>query len=208
MDGAKADNMALAKLLFGDKQVILASVSPRRRQLLQQIGVEPTLRQPQVEESLFCPGGDPGRLTMENACRKALAVCRPGEPGWIIGGDTLVFKDGQAYGKPADPEEARFMLRRLSGTTHEVYSGLCVLDQQSGMLRQDVSQATVEFMPLPPDWIDAYVAGGEPLDKAGAYGIQGQGAMLVKQIHGNYGAVVGLDVCLLARMLQEWQIQR
>ncbi|MCR4963119.1 MAG: Maf family protein [Firmicutes bacterium] len=203
MEGAKADGAALAALLFGTKPVILASASPRRRQLLQQIGVEPALRRPVIEETAFAPGGDPRQVVMENACRKARAVCRPGEPGWIIGGDTLVFQDGHAYGKPADAAEARRMLQRLSGNAHTVYSGLCLLDQESGVLRQGVSQATVEFLPLPPAWIDAYVAGGEPLDKAGGYGIQGQGALLVKQIRGNYGAVVGMDVCLLARLLQE-----
>ncbi len=191
--------------IFGEEQLILASASPRRRELLAQVGVEPLLRPTCTEERLFQPGDDPAALVEENAARKALAAQHPGEDGLILGGDTLVFRQGKAYGKPASPAEARQMLGELSGREHWVYTGLCLLEQASGRLLTGHTCTLVEFLPLSQALIDAYVADGEPLDKAGAYGIQGKGALLIKRIDGDYGGVVGLSLPLLQQLYQKLQ---
>lgn len=184
-----------------DQPLVLASASPRRLELLQRYGLEPLIITADVEECMD-EGITAELLVMDNAERKALAVedIAPAE-ALIIAADTVVVLDGQVLGKPADAAEARAMLRALSGQRHVVHTGICLLDKRSGDVISGVQQTVVEFATLSDADIDAYVAGGEPLDKAGAYGIQGQGLFLVERIEGDYGTVMGLSLPLLRSLL-------
>ena len=135
------------------------------------------------------------------ARRKALAA-RQSYPGQtVLGADTLVYCAGQVLGKPRDEADARRMLRALSGTWHEVYTGVCVVDAEGREdVRSDVSR--VQFVPLDEETIERYVSSGEPMDKAGAYAVQGMAGMYVKRIEGSYSNVIGLPMALVRDMLR------
>ena len=175
--------------------LILASRSPQRRAILEQLGVEFRVVEPQVEE---LSDGDPRALALENALRKARAV--QGER--VLGVDTEVVLDGRIFGKPRDPEEAQTFLRRLSGRTHEVISGLA-LCLPHGEERTDAAVTRVRFRLLEQHDIDWYLASGEWRDRAGGYAIQGRGAALVAEIEGDYWNVVGLPVSTLVKLAPE-----
>jgi septum formation protein len=169
----------------------LASRSPQRRAILEQLGVDFRVEVPEVEE---LTGGDPRRLVAENAGRKAAAVSGTR----VLGVDTAVVLDGRAFGKPRDPTEAEACLRRLSGRSHEVMSGIAL--REAGDERSDVAVTRVRFRPLERADVDWYVAGGEWRERAGGYAIQGRGAALVEAIEGDYWNVVGLPVAALLRL--------
>jgi septum formation protein len=171
--------------------LVLASRSPQRRAILEQLGVEFRVEAPEVEE---LSGGDPRTLVAENARRKARAVEAPR----VLGVDTAVVLDGRAFGKPADMAEAETFLRRLSGRTHEVMSGICL--RAGSAERIDVSVTRVRFRLLEPPRIAWYLASGEWRERAGAYAIQGRGAALVAEIEGDYWNVVGLPVAALVEL--------
>ena len=177
------------------ESLILASRSPQRRAILEQLGVEFRVEAPEVEE---LTDGDPRRVALENALRKARAVS--GER--VLGVDTEVVLDGRVFGKPRDPAEAETFLRRLSGRTHEVLSGL-VLRLPHGEERADVAVTRVRFRLLEQRDIDWYLASGEWRERAGGYAIQGRGAALVAEIEGDYWNVVGLPVALLVELAPE-----
>lgn len=180
--------------------LILASSSPRRRELLSRVGADFTVIPAMTDE-----GGvetlSPARAVETLAERKALAVfiTHPGDV--VIGADTVVSLDGKIFGKPADASAARKMLSALSGRSHEVVSGVCVI--ASGRRNVFSVRTAVRFRRLSPALIERYLATGEPFDKAGAYGIQGFGALLVEGIEGDYCNVVGLPLSALARVLEE-----
>ena len=179
---------------------ILASASPRRRELLQQIDASFEVKVSSVEE---VTGGNlaPAEIVVENAVRKAKAVAEA-FPGYaVLGADTIVFLDGRVYGKPKDGEEAKAMLRALAGREHEVATGIAWV--HAGEVFTDVETTRVYFRKLSASEIDRYVATGEPMDKAGAYGIQGKGAILVSRIEGSYDNVVGLPLARLYEMMRE-----
>ena len=186
------------------KKVILASGSPRRREILKQMGIEFEIDVPDVDETVE---GTPEEMVSLLAERKALAVAHKlydrGENGLIVGADTLVALDGRALGKPADDDEAQSMLRSLSGRSHEVYTGVCVVKVRDGELEiMRVPACTeVRFRELTDEEIDAYVATGEPRDKAGAYAIQGGAKAFVESYNGSKSNVIGLPRDLLRRML-------
>jgi septum formation protein len=169
----------------------LASRSPQRKAILEQLGVDFRVEPPDVEE---LSDGDPRTLVLENAARKARAVS--GER--VLGVDTAVVLDGRVFGKPRDAEEAEAFLRRLSGRTHEVLSGV-VLRHGSGE-RRDVCVTRVRFRPLERRDIDWYLASAEWRERAGGYAIQGRGAALVAEIEGDYWNVVGLPVPTLVAL--------
>jgi septum formation protein len=169
----------------------LASRSPQRRAILEQLGVDFRVVAPDVEE---LTEGDPRELALENARRKARAV--DGE--LVLGVDTEVVLDGRVFGKPGDEGEAEAFLKRLSGRTHEVMSGIAL--RAGGEERTGVAVTSVRFRDLDPAEIDWYVAGGEWRDRAGGYAIQGRGAALVEGIEGDYWNVVGLPVPLLLEL--------
>ena len=179
--------------------LILASGSPRRRELLDLMGLTYTVETPDVDESF---SGRPSETVMEISRRKAAAVAARHSDSIIIAADTLVFADG-ALGKPHTPERAKEMLRSLAGNWHHVYTGITVINTRSGRVLRNVDKTRVHLVPMTEQEIDAYVATGEPLDKAGAYGIQGMGGMFVDRIDGSYSNVVGLPISMLRIMLAQ-----
>jgi septum formation protein len=174
--------------------VILASGSPQRKAILEQLGVDFRVEVPDVEELVE---GDPREMVLENALRKARAV--PGEP--VIGADTAVVLGDRILGKPADQAEARAFLQALNGSTHEVMTGIAVVEHQ--VERTDVAVTTVRFRALDSATIDWYLATEEWRDRAGGYAIQGRGAALVDSIEGDYWNVVGLPVPALLRLMPD-----
>ena len=179
--------------------LILASGSPRRRELLDLMGLTYTVETPDVDESF---SGRPSETVMEISRRKAAAVAARHSDSIIIAADTLVFADG-ALGKPHTPERAKEMLRSLAGNWHHVYTGITVINTRSGRILRNVDKTRVHLVPMTEQEIDAYVETGEPLDKAGAYGIQGMGGMFVDRIDGSYSNVVGLPMSMLRIMLAQ-----
>ena len=179
--------------------LILASGSPRRRELLDLMGLTYTVETPDVDESF---SGRPSETVMEISRRKAAAVAARHSDSIIIAADTLVFADGP-LGKPHTPERAKEMLRSLAGNWHHVYTGITVINTRSGRILRNVDKTRVHLVSMTEQEIDAYVATGEPLDKAGAYGIQGMGGMFVDRIDGSYSNVVGLPMSMLRIMLAQ-----
>ena len=180
--------------------LILASQSPRRRELLGLITRDFLVRPTGCDETLDC--ADPAEYALQIACRKcAAALAEAGPEDAVIAADTVVYLDGLLLGKPRDPAEAAAMLSRLSGRTHTVCTGVAVAFR--GGTRTLCQQTRVTLYDLSRGLIDWYVSTGEPMDKAGAYGIQGRGALLVRDIAGDYSNVVGLPVAALYRLLVE-----
>ncbi|MDY3919640.1 MAG: Maf family protein [Candidatus Limivivens sp.] len=187
------------------KKIILASASPRRRELLAQAGIPFEVITSQAEEVITREA--PGEVVMELAEKKAEAVAdRIYTDAIVIGSDTVVAIDGRILGKPVDEEDAARMLRMLSGREHQVYTGVALLIGEGGSWQKKVfyEETQVEMFPMTEGEICRYIATGEPLDKAGAYGIQGRAAVFVKSIRGDYNTVVGLPVSRLYQELKEW----
>lgn len=180
--------------------IILASASPRRRELLKFITEDFTVRVSDAEE-VTDPALSAEETVKSLAVIKGEAVAEGFPEDTVISADTIVVLDGEILGKPKDEEDAFRMLSSLSGRTHEVFTGVCVL--HSGRRLVFAERTEVSFFPLSEDEIRAYIATGEPTDKAGAYGIQGKGCTLVKAISGDYNNVVGLPVAGLNRLLKE-----
>ncbi len=178
---------------FLEEPLVLASASERRRDLLLDLGIPFIVESADVDESAHVPS-DPHELVRTLAERKARAVADRRERGIVLGADTVVVREGRIYGKPADAEEAERMLRELAGRTHLVYTGICVVDAASGVARGDVVVTSVRFHAATDGEIRRYVETREPFGKAGAYAIQGHGALLVASIDGDYSNVVGLPV--------------
>lgn len=180
--------------------LILASKSPRRRELMRLVARDFLVVTQDADEALR-PGLSPAKAVEGLALRKARAVAElyPGDT--VIGADTVVELRGRLLGKPADAGEALLMLERLNGRTHRVLTGVAILAPQG---RRVFSQKTaVTFWDTPREWLRAYAESGEGLDKAGAYGIQGQGSLLVREVRGDYFNVVGFPVARLARELAD-----
>ncbi len=180
--------------------IILASASPRRRELLRNMGIDDFLIRPTDREEPCDPSLSPGQAVEKIALGKCRAAALSASAGDIvIAADTLVFLDGKPLGKPRDSRDAARMLSALSGREHHVITGMAVISQ--GTEQSCAVSTAVRFLPLTEAQIDWYVSTGEPLDKAGAYGIQGLGGMLIDSIDGDYYNVVGLPVARLAGML-------
>lgn len=174
--------------------LILASTSPRRRQLLQSLGLTFEVAPSGIDEDDE-PDTEPGALVRWHAREKAEAVARRYPRSWVLSADTVVVYRRTLLGKPTDAVEASLMLEKLSGREHQVFSGLCLRRREPTFLRLESFKTDVKFRLLTTAEINAYVRTGEPLDKAGAYGIQGLGAFLVESLHGSYTNVVGLPLC-------------
>nr|WP_263325559.1 Maf family protein [Neobacillus sp. Marseille-Q6967] len=181
------------------KNLILASSSPRRKELLENLRLTFTISSSEVDES-FDPKLSPEDVVMDLAERKAKVIFQENPNAFVIGSDTIVVADGQVLGKPADEAEAVCMLNTLSGKQHDVYTGVAILSENG--ITRFYEKTEVWFWELTNQEIESYVQTGEPLDKAGAYGIQGYGSMLVKKINGDYYAVVGLPVARTYRELK------
>ncbi|MCL2360978.1 MAG: Maf family protein [Defluviitaleaceae bacterium] len=180
-------------------KIILASGSPRRRQLFAQVGIPCEVVVSGADETI---SGAPDYQVRELALRKACAVQRlVGPDDVIIAADTLVYIDGMVLGKPESPDDAFAMLKSLSGRCHTVYTGVAVLRGEKEILFADTT--LVYFRELSDEEIWGYIATGEPFDKAGAYGVQDKGALLVDHVEGDYFTVVGLPVAKVAAALRE-----
>ena len=180
--------------------IILASKSPRRRALLEQMGVRDfRIVTPDIDEHMD-RDLPPAELVRQISLEKAQAVAAQADPNTVvISSDTVVALDGVVLGKPADKEEAFRMLSLLSGNRHQVYTGLTVLRGEQVFSQWE--ETAVTFRSLTAEEIEAYIATGEPMDKAGAYGIQGYGALFIEGISGDYYNVMGLPVCRLGQIL-------
>ena len=189
------------------KRLILASASPRRRELLRQAGFTFEVVAPEVDETY--PGGeDPAAFAERLALAKAAQIAQrftAKDDVVVLGADTVVVADGEVLGKPVSADDARAMLRKLSGIAHRVITGVALA--APGAARRAVGHEVtrVFFRPLTEEEITAYVATGEPLDKAGAYAAQGQASRFVTRVEGCYFNVVGLPVALVDRLLREWE---
>ncbi len=195
-------------------RLVLASASPRRRMLMTQIGLQFEVRPAEVDEqSIVAAAGDEreiGDQVVAAAVAKARAaaaqlgpVAKDGAETLVIGADTVVLTGGEVLGKPADTREAAVMLRKLSGRTHQVLSGVAVLNAATGHVTAGVEQTSVAFVPLAQEWVSRYVSTGEPMDKAGAYAVQGLGSVFIERVEGCYFNVVGLPLALLAYLLRQ-----
>ncbi|MEO7714098.1 MAG: Maf family protein [Gemmatimonadaceae bacterium] len=181
-------------------RVILASQSPRRRELLALVGIPHTVLPADLDER-YRPGEQPAPHAERLAREKAAVVARSEPDALVIGSDTIVVVDGDVLGKPRDGQHAMEMLTRLSGRTHVVMTAVAV--EWRGEVRSCVETVDVTFHHLSRTDIEAYIATGEPMDKAGAYGIQGFGATIVARVDGDYFAVMGLPLQRLVRLLGE-----
>jgi nucleoside triphosphate pyrophosphatase len=180
--------------------LLLASTSPQRRAILEQLGLPFEVAAPSYEEH-DAPDADPVALVREHARGKARSVAAAAGGRPVLGVDTTVVGGGRLYGKAGGPAEAAYMLAALAGTTHEVVSGLCLRTDAWEEVEHEVTRVT--FRPLTARDMAAYVGSGEWRDRAGAYAIQGRGAALVERIDGDYLNVVGLPAALLVRLLAE-----
>ena len=183
--------------------IVLASASPRRRELLEKAGVVFEVVVSPAEE-IHDASMKPDVLCELNAALKAQAVAALRPDATVIGSDTLVFIDDEPLGKPTDLEEARGMLRRLAGRTHRVCTGVCVIFP-GGKTKRFHGTTEVDFLPLGDDEIDAYFALVNPFDKAGAYGIQEHGERIISGIRGSFENVMGLPVEMVVEALSEDQ---
>lgn len=183
--------------------LILASSSPRRRELLRAAGFEFQVTPSTVEE-VVQPGESPLEFARRTARDKAMEVAgRAGRGDWVLGADTIVALNGQILGKPADSADAARMLRLLSGAEHEVITGVCLARPPASLIAIQSEVTRVTFRPLAEEEISAYIRSGEPMDKAGAYGVQGLASRFVTHIEGCYFNVVGLPISRVDRMLRE-----
>jgi len=181
-------------------RLILASKSPRRYELLKQVGLEFDVIPSRVEED-FVKGESPRKHVLRLAEAKALDVGNQHPDRWVVAADTIVYVDHSILGKPKNREEAKKMLRRLSGKEHRVLTGFSVHHLERGKGDRQAVQTAVKVKKLAQPEMDCYVKTGEPYDKAGAYAIQGMGSFMIESIKGSYTNVVGLPVCELIRML-------
>ncbi len=185
---------------FKNSKLILASISPRRRYLLEQAGLEFSVIPSNLDENSI-PLSPPESYVRRLAEAKSKDISQRYPGSWVIGADTLVFIDDTMLGKPGSRPEARKMLRSLSGRTHQVLTGYCIYREATDCLFSETIKTDVFIKKLTELQIDWYINSGEPFDKAGAYAIQGIGTFLVKRIQGSYTNVVGLPVCEVLEFL-------
>ena len=182
--------------------IILASASPRRKEILEMLGVENMRIIPAVGEENAPAETEPSRIVCALALEKAREVAAKAEAGeTVIAADTIVWHEDRLYGKPRSEAEAVSMLTSLSGNTHAVYTGVAVIRDGEELCQAE--ETKVRFRSISPEEIAAYVASGEPMDKAGAYGAQGRASVFVEGIEGDFFNVMGLPVCLLDSMLKK-----
>ena len=186
-------------------QLILASGSPRRRDFLAELGIAFEVRVTDIDETPQT-GEQPVDFVARLSREKAQAVEQAGAEAWVLAADTAVVVDGEILGKPGDEAEACAMLMRLSGRWHEVWTGFSLCCQATAELCTKTVCTRVRFLTLTPELCRAYVRTGEPLDKAGAYGIQGKGCFLVPEISGSYTNVVGLPMTEVLETLLHYKV--
>jgi septum formation protein len=191
-------------------EIILASASPRRADLLRQIGLPFHVAPSAVDEEEHLSSAAeacPEELAARLAFAKAQTVARRLGRGLVLGADTLVVCDEAVLGKPRDPAEAQAFLIQLSGRTHRVITGIALLQAETGRAEVATAVTAVRMRPFDAAEAAAYVATGEPMDKAGGYAVQGRGALLVEAIEGEYSNVVGLPLITLAELLRRFDLE-
>lgn len=182
------------------KPLILASASPRRQQFLCDLGLDFTCLPAAIDESPLA-GEQPAAFARRMAAEKAGAVAAQHPASWVIGADTVVTIDGKIIGKPADTAHALEILRTLRGRTHQVVTGLALFCQEKGCSEILTESSEVAFAAFPDEVLAAYIRTGEPLDKAGAYGMQAKGAFLVESVRGSCSNVIGLPLSTCVALL-------
>ena len=187
------------------KKIVLASASPRRMALLEQVGLNFTVDASAWEDETIV-GLEPHQLARQISLKKAQSVSARHPDAVIIAADTFGVIDGQILGKPHSEDEARTMLQTISGRRHAVITGFTVMDTRTGKTISNAVETAVDIKRLTEGEIEAYLKSGEPLDKAGAYAIQGLGAAIVERIEGDYSNVVGLPLCALSETLKEFGV--
>jgi len=188
------------------KKIILASSSPRRKELLTKLGLDFEI-EPSAEDEKLSSGLPPHELARQISLRKAQAVAHKHKSALIIAADTFGVLRGKIIGKPRTAAEAKKILQSLSGKTHSVITGFTILDTETGKTATQSVETKVHFRKLTPAEIDAYIKTGEPQDKAGAYAIQGLGALIVEWIKGDFYNVIGLPLSALSQALKEFGIR-
>lgn len=191
------------------RHLILASSSPRRQELIRTLNIPFEIQVSDVDETTPT-FWSPAQVVEQLALRKAEKVremIEPSKQGIIVGADTIVVQDYRVLGKPKDQDDAKWMLSLLQGKSHQVYSGIACIDAETGETHVSHRITYVSMKHLTDQQIDNYVASGEPLDKAGAYAIQGLGSTLVESIEGCYFNVVGLPLALLSDMLAKFGVE-
>ena len=183
--------------------IVLASASPRRKELLERLNIHPIIAQKNIVEKINS-GELPEVVVMSLAFKKALAISMSYPDDIVIGADTIVVNDGVILGKPNDDDEAYKMLKNLSSKSHKVITGISILSQSKGIKIIDYESTIVKFRELSDRQIKNYILTKEPLDKAGSYGIQGLGAVFVEKIDGCYFNVVGLPLSKLDNLLRKF----
>ncbi|PHF04663.1 septum formation inhibitor Maf [Bacillus pseudomycoides] len=183
------------------KKLILASGSPRRKELLELAGVPFEIVVSEIEETIGAYSS-PADIVMSLALQKASAVVENHEDSVVLGADTIVTYESRILGKPKDEAEAKEILQLLSGKTHEVYTGVALISKEKTVTFYERTEVT--FWELTEEEVDVYIATKEPLDKAGSYGIQGKGSIFVQHIQGDYYSVVGLPIARLVRELKQF----
>lgn len=185
------------------KNLILASGSPRRKELLELAGIPFEIVVSEIDETIGAYSS-PSDIVMSLALQKASAVAETNEESVVLGADTIVTYESRILGKPANEAEAKEMLQLLSGRTHEVYTGVALVSKEKTITFYERTEVT--FWELAEEEIDAYIRTKEPFDKAGSYGIQGKGAIFVHHVNGDYYNVVGLPIARLVRELKQFEI--
>jgi septum formation protein len=183
-------------------ELILASTSPRRRDLLKRAGLDFSIVPSSVDETIVVESS-PTRRVKRLSEAKAADVARQYPKSWVLGADTIVVIGEKILGKPEDPDHARRMLQRLSGRRHNVLTGYCLINRKHDRFFSEVTETEVEFKRLTEEEIEWYIQTGEPFDKAGGYAIQGRGAFLVRRVSGSVTNVIGLPLCEVIETLKE-----
>jgi len=188
------------------KQIVLASASPRRKEILQKTGISFTVDESSYEEDNGA-GLEPPELAMRHSIGKAKDIASRYQDAIIISADTIVVLGGKVFGKPKNRADAASMLSKLSGKAHTVITAFTIFDTRSGKKFSKPVESKVYFRKLGREEIDAYVKSGEPMDKAGAYGVQGLGATIVRKIEGDFFNVMGLPLCEVVIALKNFGIK-
>jgi septum formation protein len=188
------------------KKIILASQSPRRKQLLEQIGLKFEIDPSNYEEDMTLKM-EPNRLAEHLSLGKAKDVAKRHKDSIIISADTIVAVDDEVFGKPKTSEKAKYMLQKLSGRAHSVVTGFTIIDTETNKQISKSVETKVYFKNLSEQEIDAYIASGEPLDKGGGYAIQGMAALFVEKIEGDYFNIVGLPILSLVEELKNFGVK-
>lgn len=190
--------------ITSNSSLILASASPRRREILQSVGLKFRIIPAHVNEDCLA-GESPAKHVNRLSYNKAMAIAMKHQNAWVLGADTIVVIDGIILGKPANKAQAKNMLERLSGREHKVFTGFTIAHMEFDIHETKVIQSTVRFKTISTEEINWYITCDEPYDKAGGYAIQGKGAYFIRSIRGSYTNVIGLPLCEVLEIFKKFK---